>query len=218
MGHAEPACLVATILLFLASSLSSGCLALPYARRGPSEARIESAPSDSRYLLKGRVPYVNLPPISRISVQHLASGVIVRAEARDKVHQVYIHNDTRLELWVRKFHDEGRRVDAIICRDGRPEPMALPLVIPAGEERTLLVRDDRIRRRINMRLTTFLDRDDVFIELSPGPIFSLGLMVIPFSRYDYSRLPSACLDAVRKSARSNEADQSPLIPAPRLDP
>jgi hypothetical protein len=180
-------------------ALLPGCLAFPFARHGPAEAHIEDAPPSDRFLVKGRAPYLIVPPISRIARQRLASGAIVRAEARDKVYAVHIHNDSALELWIRTFHEEGKRVPSFLCRDGLPAKLDLPHPIPPGEEATILLGEDREGRRIQMRLRTLIDRDDLTLRFDGGPFLSLGVLIVPFSRYDYTHLPAACRERVGRS-------------------
>ncbi len=176
--------------------LFPGCLAFPFARHGPAEAHIEDGPSSDRFLVKGRAPYLIVPRISRTARQRLASGAIVQAEARDKVYAVHIHNDSGLELWISTSHEEGKRVPSFLCTEGLPAKLDLPHPIPPGEERTVFLGDDRGGRRIQMRLRTFFDRDDLILRFDGGPLLSLGILIVPFARYDYTHLPAACREQV----------------------
>jgi hypothetical protein len=181
----------------IALTILPGCLVLPYLRTGPSEARIEGAASNERFLVKGRVPYLIAPPVARSAAQRLASGAILRAEARDHVHAVTIENDTGLELWLRTFDQAKDPAPVIACEDGEPSKLELPRAIPPGHDLTLLMRDGR-RRKIDLILKTLVDREDIVIRFGNGPPLAAGFVIIPASLYSYHRLPVRCREAARE--------------------
>jgi hypothetical protein len=184
--------------VLLPIALLSACLPVPFLRRGPSEAHIEGARGSDRFIVKGRAPYLIVPRISRTSSLRLASGAVVRAEARDKVFAVTIRNDTGVELWVSSFDLKTGPVPVIVCRYGTPEPLKVPLHLLAGDETILLFRDDREHRDVRMILRSMLDRDDLTMRFDNGPPLSGGFVLVPFGLYDYIHLPRACRDAAMK--------------------
>ena len=64
----------------------------------------------------------------------------------------------------------------------------------------ILIPDTGKKRRLRMHFNTFMDRDDIWINFAPGAKASVGYAIIPFSRYDYEPLPSACRNSVKKLA------------------
>jgi len=187
----------AALAIFLAA-LVPGCVVVPFVRRGPSQAHVTSAIPNARFLVKGRAPYLIVPRVSRASTLRLASGAAVRAEARDKVYAITFRNDSGTELWLRTFEQPSRPTRAVVCRDGVPLSLTLPRPIPAGEALTVMLRDERERREVQLLLKTIIDRDEVTIRFDPGPLISTGLLIIPAGLYRYEHLPLACRDAVMK--------------------
>jgi hypothetical protein len=179
----------------------AGCLALPMIRSGPSQAWIEGVRAEGRNLVKGRVPYLIFPSISRRAKETLVYGAVVTVESRDGVHVVKVHNDSPIEAWIRTFGDKGIPVRAVVCQEGKAFPLTLPHAMQPGDERMLLVPDRGKTQNIRMRLGTYVDRDDIDIKFGPGPPLVAGFVIIPFSNYSYEPLPSACLDAVRALPR-----------------
>ena len=174
-----------------------GCLGFPFARTGPSEVWIEGAVPDERFLVKGRVPYLILPPVSRASRVKLVYGVDVTAESRDSLYTVRVHNDSAIEVWIRAFTEEGISVPSLLCIGGQPAPFKIPHALPPGAKRMIMLPDNGSDRRLRMHFTTFLDRDDIWINFRPGAKASVGYVIIPFSRYDYEKLPVACREGVQ---------------------
>ncbi len=158
---------------------------------------VGGAPS-ARFLVKGRAPSLIVPRVSRVSTLRLASGAVVRAQARDKVYAVTFQNDSGTELWLRTFDQKEKAVPAVACRDGVPSRLELPRAIPAGDELTIVLRDERERREISTLLKTLIDRDEVTIRFDPGSPLSAGFLIIPAGLYRYEHLPLACRDAAVK--------------------
>lgn len=175
----------------------SGCLGFPFARTGPSEVWIEGVTADERFLVKGRIPYLIVPPVSRASIIKLVYGVNVTAESRDKLYTIRVHNDSGIEVWIKAFTEKGVPVKALHCVGGRPSPFDIPQVLPPGAKRMILVPDKGRKQRLRMHFSTFVDRDDIYINFAPGAKASVGYAIIPFSRYDYEPLPSACRNQVK---------------------
>jgi hypothetical protein len=192
----RPAALAA--LAILAAALIEGCVVVPYVRRGPSQAHVAGVARSSRFLVKGRAPYLIVPRVSRTATLHLASGAIVRAQARDKVYAVTFQNDSGTELWLRAFEQRSRPAPAVICRDGAPLALTLPRPIPPGEELTIVLRDEREQREIRALLTTLIDRDEVRIRFDPGSPVSAGFLILTAGVYRYEHLPLACRNAASK--------------------
>lgn len=190
--------------LLLLVTVLSGCLGFPFARTGPSEVWIEGAASDERFLVKGRVPYLIVPPVSRASKIHLVYGLDVTAESRDSLYAIRVHNDSAIEVWIRAFTEEGLPIPSLVCSGGRPTPFKVPQVLPPGAKRMIVVPDNGKKRRLRMHFTSFLDRDDIWINFGSGAKASVGYVIIPFSRYDYEPLAAACRDGVRKLAGAKQ--------------
>lgn len=188
-------------MTLLAALLLPACLGFPILRTGPSQAWIKGVPEDARHLVKGRLPYLVTPAISRSAKRRLGYGPVVTVESRDHVHMVRVHNDSALEVWIRTFGEAGIPVRAVICREGKPFPLAIPHALQPGAQRTILVPDQGRTRHIRMRLGTYVDKDDLDLEFGPGPELVAGFAIIPFSRYHYTPLPAACLAAARALGR-----------------
>jgi hypothetical protein len=99
---------------------------------------------------------------------------------------------------VSSFDIKSRPVPVFVCREGRAEPMTLPVHILPGDETTLVFRDDRERRDVRMVVRSLVDRAEMELRFENGPPLSAGFVIIPFSVYDYRHLPRVCRDAAMK--------------------
>lgn len=173
----------------------AACLALPVIRSAPSQAWIEGVPEDSRSMVKGRIPFWLVPPVSRSATKKFVYGPVVTAESREGVHMIKVHNDSAIEVWIRTFGHKGIPVRAVVCQEGKSYPLALPHLLRPGDERMLLIPDEGKTKEVRMRIGTYIDKDDLFIKFGPGPGLAAGFLIIPFGTYSYDPLPQRCVDA-----------------------